>query len=182
MKHFGTRSRGWCTCNFLTTFTWTFWPFRLFVPSGKSRPTVHVMVNSLLVPPPPPTPEGATTGTTMRQQQQNSEPTCYESTQTMPTHTGWITYPWQQYWNILPLQTQYHRGPPCQMQHLNVNVGTLPLKKTERLKFSCSASSLAAQIMTVFSREVTVGLWFQFHNWISVYSFSKVLICRGLCG
>lgn len=62
--------------------------YRPTLPSGKSQPTFHVMVSSLVAPPPPPTSEGATTGTTMRQQQQNSEPTCFESTQTKPNHTG----------------------------------------------------------------------------------------------
>lgn len=56
------------------------------VPSGKSRPTFHVMVSSLLVPPPPPTSEGATTGTTMRQQKQDSEPTYWESTSNANPH------------------------------------------------------------------------------------------------
>lgn len=103
--------------------------------------------------------------------------------QRQPTQA--VTYPWQYYWNIFPPQIQYQCPGPCQTQHLNVHVGALPLRETERQEFSSFASSLVVHSQLakiIILREVTVGLWFPFYNWISVYSFIKVLICRGLCG
>ncbi len=108
------------------------------MPGGKSRPTVHVMVSSLLFPPPPPTFEGATAGATMRQQQQNSAHMLRIHTNNANPHRlcnpNLAAAP-----KILPLQIQYQCHLLCQMQHLKVSVGTLPLKEIVWLKFSCFA-------------------------------------------
>lgn len=75
--------------SFDATFQLSFLSCILLTPVSceKCRPTVHVMVSSLLVPPPPLTSEGATTGTTNRQQECNFEPTFQKATEGEPSHT-----------------------------------------------------------------------------------------------
>lgn len=139
------------------------------------RPTVQVMVSSLLVPPPPPMSEGATTGTTMRRQHQNSwAHMLWVHTNNANPHRLY-PLPGTTTKTSFPLRIQYQCAQPCQVQHLKSSwrepchrgrPGRSSLLSPQL--YSCST---LAEIIVL--REITVGLWFPFHNWISRIQFHR---------
>ena len=73
-----------------------------------SRPTVQVMISSLLFFPPPPMSEGATTGTVTRRTTPTSQVTCTVSTQTTTSHILYSTLPPTYCTQTMPNHILYH--------------------------------------------------------------------------